>query len=270
MKRTDVSTSFEETKPTFCILSLYQLKATQLYLLIVFLWYIQNLCFIFMDKKYFGIFYTPGQLKCQQNAHFSILQRIWSTLFFSLYYFGLIEQIFQIFEWKAMLMLILFQQNKSIGNLTYQYNNKKTQKNSYREKENRLRLFFFFTGTLVLSFQLFGLIDSYWFQNDWSIRISICNFFVVLAFVYYFVRLFYSMNKFHFYEFKKTRKQMLVYFICYLITSVYNNVNLLGYRSFISDPWNLETKFEICTKKQDLGFLTMKVRLYFGYFSLIM
>ena len=90
---------------------------------------------------------------------------------------------------------------------------------------------------------------------------------VTLLFVYYFCRLYYSMNKFHFYEFKKTRKSMSVYFLCYFLSNSYNNINLFGYSHFFKEPWNLQTKYNICMGHVDL-LLSMKFRLFFGYLGI--
>lgn len=126
-------------------------------------------------------------------------------------------------EWMAMIYLVVTQKGRRIEEILYDFNAEPIHENilhclgtdhkCYRKKELLLQRLFVLLGGLSLAF-LVGLVALSLFK--FSLFIMMLSFFlmgVCLVFVGSFVWIVYSMQRYHKFEFKKTRNSMVLYFL---------------------------------------------------------
>ena len=149
---------------TYCLLSVLQLKMVKFALAIIALTPILFSVEVFMGSAYLDFFYTYAQQNCLEWSWYSYSVGQWLEMLLKL----LADQIMalvnllQIFEWKAMLYLIVTQKNRTCGEILYDHNNENlfsrgstNEQKNYRKNEMRLKTIFKVIAVIIFLTQTF-------------------------------------------------------------------------------------------------------------------
>ena len=110
---------------TYCVFSLYQLRALILCLIINVLLNMLGIFKIALGSKYLNFFLTYKQLNCKNcsNLELTPIKYFESVMWILICQLLHFVNWMQIFEWKAMIYIIETQQDRGVGQITFDYHN---------------------------------------------------------------------------------------------------------------------------------------------------
>ena len=227
------SATYEQT---YCILFYIQLRVMQAFLLAMFFIQLMPVFYLALGANYTQLFFSRSQVSCNVEHWYqrSALQYVNISVYTGIELLCQATILAQIFEWVAMIMLILTQKDKSLGEILYDHNYEdmserltlqqlKTSQRVSRRRELFLKSVFQIVAivcTAILFFFQFCIDFFGRFYLGYLVYILILYLGLCLSFA----TIFHLMNKYHHYEFHKNRKPMLLFMLAVTASLLTNGV----------------------------------------------
>lgn len=244
---------------TYCILSYYQIRIAQAMNIMMIVIKFYPVLYLATGSAYTHFYFTQEQRECNDSSwdNLSAMQYVRMVSYSLMSQLALLAALTQVFEYTSMIMLILAQRNKTIGEILYDHNSenmsepltlqqlKSAQRISRRRELFLKKVFQVLTVIFILSLLFFEV--SLYILGRFYLAYALFICVVMLALYTSFFTIYCLMKKYHHYEFQKHSNPMLMYMFSYTIAGL-TNALLLYMDSKISDYYTMRTYVDECDK----------------------